>query len=66
MFVHNLAFAVLSAALALAQPATANDEFSQVAEAADRFANSGKPVYIGAERALRVAERRRSRQRSRY
>ncbi len=50
MFVRNLAFAVLSATLILAQPAIANDEFSQIADAADRFSNSGKPVYISAER----------------
>ena len=50
MFVRKLALAVLSATLILAQPAIANDEFSQIADAADRFSNSGKPVYISAER----------------
>jgi hypothetical protein len=50
MSVRNVAFAVLSATLILAQPAIANDEFSQIADAADRFASSGKPVYISAER----------------
>jgi rhodanese-related sulfurtransferase len=50
MLIRTIALVALSATLGLAQPAIANDEFSQIAEAADRFANSGKPVYISAER----------------
>jgi hypothetical protein len=45
MAVRNLALAVLSATPIPAQPAITDDEFSRIADAADRLASSGKPVY---------------------
>jgi len=49
MSVRNLALAVLSATLIPPQPTIADDGSSQIADAAERLASSGKPVYISAE-----------------
>jgi rhodanese-related sulfurtransferase len=45
-----LVVALFSASLGLAQPVSADDEFSRIAEAADRLANAGKPAYISADK----------------
>jgi rhodanese-related sulfurtransferase len=45
-----LVVVLLSASLGLAQAVSANDEFSRIAEAADRLANGGKPVYVSADK----------------